>query len=137
MKVFVDTSVWFAATVANDYHNAQAKALLRAMTSPITTDHVLVESWSLIARRNDFQAAERFLTRALRSGLEVIVVGRDDLARAIELGSAFSDQRFSIIDRTCFVVMERLGITKAASFDNDFAIYRYGPDRRNAFEIVR
>lgn len=32
--------------------------------------------------------------------------------------------------------MERLGCRRAASFDTDFAIYRYGADRRQAFEIV-
>jgi hypothetical protein len=33
--------------------------------------------------------------------------------------------------------MERLGIVRAASFDNDFAVYRYGGGRGKAFEIVR
>jgi len=33
--------------------------------------------------------------------------------------------------------MERLGVTQAASFDNDFAVYRYGRHRDRAFEIVR
>jgi len=36
-----------------------------------------------------------------------------------------------------FAVMERLGIKQAASFDPDFAIYRYGHNRERAFEIVR
>jgi predicted nucleic acid-binding protein len=34
------------------------------------------------------------------------------------------------------VVMERLGITRVASFDDDFAVYRYGRSRARAFEIV-
>jgi hypothetical protein len=33
--------------------------------------------------------------------------------------------------------MERLGITRVASFDRDFAIYRYGPNRDRAFEVLR
>lgn len=32
--------------------------------------------------------------------------------------------------------MHRLGITRVASFDKDFAVYRFGPDRRKAFDIV-
>jgi len=32
-----------------------------------------------------------------------------------------------------FAVMERLGIKQAASFDPDFAIYRYGHNRERAF----
>jgi hypothetical protein len=33
--------------------------------------------------------------------------------------------------------MERLGIVQAASFDDDFAIYRFGRSRDRAFEIIR
>jgi predicted nucleic acid-binding protein len=41
------------------------------------------------------------------------------------------------VDRTSFAVVERLGITQVASFDNDFAVYRYGRNRDRAFEIIR
>ena len=43
----------------------------------------------------------------------------------------------SIVDRTSFAVMERLGLTEAASFDYDFAIYRYGRNRDRAFRILK
>jgi hypothetical protein len=33
--------------------------------------------------------------------------------------------------------MERLGLTRAASFDDDFAVYRYGRGRDKAFEVLR
>jgi hypothetical protein len=33
--------------------------------------------------------------------------------------------------------MRRLGIEKAASLDDHFAVYRYGPNRRRAFIVVR
>jgi predicted nucleic acid-binding protein len=41
------------------------------------------------------------------------------------------------VDRTSFAVMERLGIIRAASFDADFAVYRYGRKRDRAFEVLR
>ena len=53
------------------------------------------------------------------------------------IGEAFHDQNFSIVDRTSFAVMERLGINRAASFDDDFAVYRYGRSRERAFEVIR
>ena len=31
--------------------------------------------------------------------------------------------------------MERLGITDALALDTDFRIYRYGPERRQAFIV--
>jgi hypothetical protein len=33
--------------------------------------------------------------------------------------------------------MRRLGIERAASLDDDFAIFRFGPNRRQAFTVVR
>jgi predicted nucleic acid-binding protein len=33
--------------------------------------------------------------------------------------------------------MERLGVNRVASFDDDFAIYRYGRNRERAFEVLR
>ena len=48
---------------------------------------------------------------------------------------AFSDQSFSLSDRTSWAVMERLGIHEAVSLDNDFRIYRFGPDRRRFFTV--
>ena len=60
-----------------------------------------------------------------------------DMQAAWAIGEAFSDQEFSIVDRTSFAAMERLGLTRVASFDVHFAIYRYGRNRDRAFEILR
>jgi predicted nucleic acid-binding protein len=57
--------------------------------------------------------------------------------RAWAIGQAFPDQDFSLVDRTSFAVMERLGITRVASFDDHFAVYRFGPRRDRAFEVLR
>jgi len=42
-----------------------------------------------------------------------------------------------MVDRPSFAVMRRLGVERAASFDGDFAIFRFGPNRRHAFTISR
>jgi predicted nucleic acid-binding protein len=60
-----------------------------------------------------------------------------DLRAAWAIGDVFPDQDFSVVDKTSFAVMERLGVTRAASFDSDFATYRYGRRRDRAFEILR
>ncbi len=63
-------------------------------------------------------------------------VGAADLEVAWSVGSAFPDQDFSIVDRTSFAAMLRLGLRRVATFDRDFAVFRFGPGRRQAFDVV-
>lgn len=137
MSLFVDTSVWYAAADRSDRSNARAQEILAAETRLVTTDHILVESWMLLRHRIHRRAAEAFWD-GLRSGVARIEsVGTADLHAAWAIGRAFADQDFSLVDRTSFAVMERLGIHRAASLDNDFAIYRFGPGLSRAFRVVR
>ncbi len=137
MTVFVDTSVWYGAVDAGDAYNERARELLEGISEPILTDHVLIETWRLVSSRIHRRAAEGFWLgiRSGVAGLEKVTASDLDLAWAI--GEAFPDQDFSIVDRTSFAVMQRLGITQAASFDDHFAVYRYGRKRDRAFEIIR
>ena len=137
MTVFIDSSLWFAAIVAADRHNDRAKESLSRERQRLTTDHVVIETWLLLNSRYRRDAAEQFWAEIRRGIAEVHIVTADDLEAAWAIGEVFADQLFSIVHRTSFVVMERLGIARAASFDDDFLIYRFGPDRKRAFEIVR
>jgi predicted nucleic acid-binding protein len=137
MSLFVDTSAWYAAVDAGDGSHRQATKILAAGAPLVTTDHVLAETWLLLRYRLGRQAAERFW-EGLRAGAATIaVVGEADLEAAWAIGQTFSDQDFSIVDCTSFAVMQRLGIDRVASFDDHFAVYRYGRNRNRAFEVVR
>jgi predicted nucleic acid-binding protein len=137
MSLFVDTSIWFAAANATDLSNARAKAILNSGELLVTTDHVLVETWTLLRYRLHRDAAERFW-EGMRSGVAAIEpVGMADLEAAWQIGISWQDQDFSIVDRTSFAVMRRLGIERAASLDDHFAVFRFGPQRRQAFIVVR
>lgn len=82
-------------------------------------------------------AAERFWD-GMRSGVAMLEpVGVADLEAAWQIGLAWRDQDFSLVDRTSFAVMRRLGIERAASLDEHFAIFRFGPQNRRAFTILR
>jgi predicted nucleic acid-binding protein len=136
LTVFVDTSAFYAAIDAGERDHVRATEVLRAADALLTSDHVLIESWVLIKARGGRPAAERFWG-AVRDGLATVEsVLPGDLDAAWRMGEAFPDQDFSIVDRTSFAVMERLGITTAASFDSHFWIYRYGPRRQHAFEVM-
>jgi uncharacterized protein len=136
VTLFVDTSAWYAAADADDSSNARSKEILGDDQPLLTTDHVLVESWLLVHHRLGRASAERFWD-AIRSGAATLEpVGAADLQAAWSIGQLFPKHDFSIVDRTSFAVMERLGIHSVATFDSDFAVYRFGRDRRRAFTVV-
>jgi uncharacterized protein len=137
MSLFVDTSIWYAAADSSDTDNSRAKTALSGGESLVTTDHVLIESWGLIHHRIGTHAARRFW-EVIRDGVaRVEIVGTADLNAAWRIGEEFPDQDFSIVDRTSFAVMRRLGIARAASLESDFAIFRFGPGKRQAFTVIR
>jgi uncharacterized protein len=137
VSLFVDTCIWYAAADTSDRSNVRAKAILRSGGALVTSDHVLVETWTLLHHRISRETAERF-SDGLRSGVATIEpIGLADLEAAWEIGLAWRDQDFSIVDRTSFAVMRRLGIEDVASLDEHFAVFRFGPKRRRAFHVVR
>ncbi len=137
MSLFVDTSTWYAAADRGDSAHQRATAVLSAGDRLVTSDHVLIETWTLLRHRLAGRAAERFWN-GLRGGVaDVECLGVADLEVAWEIGQQWADQAFSIVDRTSFAVMQRLGTLRVATFDDDFAIYRFGPNRQRAFEVVR
>ena len=137
MSLFVDTSAWYAAADTGDISNRRAQEILSGGELLVTTDHILVETWVLLRCRLNRNAAERFWD-GLRSGVAAIeLINEVDIEQAWLIGQAFPDQDFSIVDRTSFAIMQRLGIHRVASFDNDFAVFRFGPKRNRAFEVLR
>jgi predicted nucleic acid-binding protein len=137
MTLFVDTSVWYSAVDKWDVDNDRAKKILATGSPLLTTDHVLIETWLLVRNRIHRKAAEQFWD-GIRSGVAFVEpVGPADLEAAWQVGLAFRDQDFSLVDRTSFAVMRRLGVERVASFDNHFAVFRFGPKQRHAFTIVR
>ena len=136
MSIFVDSSAWYAAAHRGDRNNSRAKRLLATDEQLVTSDHVLVETWRLIHHAISARAAEIFWD-GLRSGVATIEQTTSaDLEAAWAIGERFPDQNFSLVDRTSFALMERLGISRVISFDKDFAVFRYGRGRRNAFEVL-
>lgn len=136
MTIFVDSSIFMAAADRSERRSRDAKDLLQSADALVTSDHVLVETWLLLLRRLGFQAAERFW-EGIRAGVaRVELVGHGDVEVAWRIGELFADQHFSLVDRTSFAVMERLGVHRAASFDSHFSIYRFGARRDRAFTVL-
>ena len=128
-RVFVDTSAFFAHLVAEDRHHAQARALFeraaRESWTLVTTNAVVSESYTLIRvrARNGRELAVAFLDD-IRDGLCAVErVGPIDEARATDLLRQYGDKSFSFCDALSFMAMERLGLTEALAFDEDFRSY--------------
>ncbi len=103
----------------------------------MTSDHVLVDTWLLLNARLHRGAAERFWEE-VRGGVAALEpVAAADLEVAWAAQRDFPDQPFSLVDRTSFAVMLRLGLSRVATLDHHFAVFRFGRDLRQAFEIVR
>jgi predicted nucleic acid-binding protein len=102
----------------------------------VTSDHILVETWLLLAHRLGQSTAEAFWDAIRGGAASVEPVGLADLEVAFAIGEAFPDQDFSIVDRSSFAVMQRLGVFRAATLDEHFAVFRFGRNRTRAFEIV-
>ena len=136
MSVFVDTSAWYAVADAGDTSHERAAALLKQYSGDlVTSDHVLIETWFLTAGGVGSSVADQ-LVESIRKGLAwVEAAGLVDLEVAAEIGRAFPDQDFSLVDRTSWSIMERLGIHRAVAFDVDYFIYRFGSQRNRAFTI--
>ena len=129
--------MFYAAADRSDRSNARAKDVLSAGERLLTSDHVLVETWFLLAHRLGRTSVERYWEAIRAGGASVEPVAAADLEVAFAIGEEFPDQDFSIVDRTSFAVMQRLGVFRAASLDEHFAIFRFGRNRRRALEIVR
>lgn len=101
----------------------------------MTSDHVLIETWLLVAGRQDVATADNLIENLRRGIARVEPPGLSDLQVAAEIGRAFPDQDFSIVDRTSWAIMERLGVRQAIAFDFDYFIHRFGPLRDQALTV--
>ena len=137
MTAFVDSSVWFSAVNGRDAQHRRAKSILVSAPALVTSNVVLAETWRLLRQRVHFRAAEAFWRTIRRGAAQVEIVTAGDMEAAWLIGERFPDQDFSLADRTSFAMMERLHIQTAASFDDHFAIYRFGRRKSEAFEVLR
>lgn len=136
MSVFVDTSAFYAAADSTDANHARVRDAFEREQPLVTSTLVLAESWRLLSHRLGRGPAQAFWSAARDGAVEMVTVGASDLDRAWRIARDFPDQAFSLVDMTSFSVMERMGLARVAAFDQHFAVYRYGPRRDRAFELV-
>ncbi len=121
MKVFVDTSAFYALASAGDEFHSRARVvyegLLREDVELLTSSYVLVESFALIQARLGFPVLRDFVS-SLEDLLRIIWVDEELHRRAWELLQ--ERQTVSLVDCTSFLIAEDEGC-RVFAFDEDFA----------------
>jgi len=126
--IFVDTAAFLAIENRRDAHHAEAltfkDSCLRSAETFITSDYVLDESYTIIRLRAGHAIAVQF-GEALRTSrlLRIEYITPEIIEAAWRLFKAFADHDFSFTDCTSFVLMERLRISTAFTFDAHFRQY--------------
>ena len=131
---FCRSSVWYAAANIRDRQNRRAKIMLSSVADPLLSDHVLVETWGLLNSRihrgrPSNSGSGSGTVRAGRKGHRARSRTRVDHRRDIPRSGLFPCRPHQLRRDGA------LGLTRAASFDDDFAVYRYGRNRDRAFEV--
>jgi len=125
MKLFVDTSAWFALNDRKDQHYARAAGFMRSLKDKpvlfLTTDYIVDETLTLLRFRISHREATAFLRLFERSPQIVREqVTSDHLRRAEEIFSGYRDKLWSFTDCVSFAFMEERGLEDAFAFDANF-----------------
>jgi predicted nucleic acid-binding protein len=128
-RLFVDTSAWFALANRADPDHESARETLDSFPGRlVTSSYVFDETVTLCLYRLGHGVAMR-LGEKLRSGdlADVVRVTIADETEAWTLFRQRADKDYSFTDCISFVLMRRMGISRAAAFDDDF--------RREGFSV--
>ena len=129
--VLVDTSAWLAIYNQKDKYAREAAQFRKMHPTLLTTNFIIDEIITLVLNRAGYHAAvhtgEDLWSEKLA---KIIYLTHADELAAWELFKKYNDKKFSFTDCTSFVVMLRLGLTTAFTFDDDFVqtnLFRRAP----------
>jgi len=123
-KIFIDTGAFLAKEIAADQHHAAAADLWRELSAArvalYSSEHVLDESVTLLARRTSYAWAAEWGRDALASGIVWLRSEKADWDAALAQMRKFADQGVSFTDSLSFVLMRREGLREVFGFDGHF-----------------
>jgi predicted nucleic acid-binding protein len=126
-QVLVDTGAWYALADRQDANHEAAVAIQSVIVAQrprlFTTNFIIDETYTLLRTRLTQSAAVRFLDYLRASTVAIVRISTTDESAAEDLLRRFIDKRFSYTDATSFVVIEKLGIATAFTFDRNFTEY--------------
>jgi len=126
--IFVDTSYFHAFFEPQDENHSRALDAAREFRGRhlpdllITTDLVVLETITLARRRGTHRRAV-FVGDHLfnEKSARIYRTSFEEQRGAFEILRKYQDKEYSTTDCLSFLVMEKLGITEALTFDSDFS----------------
>ncbi|MDH5768205.1 MAG: PIN domain-containing protein [Nitrospirota bacterium] len=123
MRIFVDTSAFYALLDRDDSNHQKAKKIWPSIVNPentlVTTNYIVVESFALLQHRLGIEALRGFQEDILPLvNIEFIDSGIHRSAVSALL--AASKRKLSLVDCVSFEIMRSLGMKTAFAFDPHF-----------------
>lgn len=123
-SVFIDTSAFYALLDERDRWNSEAQRQFTVVTDErrplVTSNLVVAETHVLLLRALGRAAALRWLDSL---DINLIFQTEADHGEVYQLLARYEDKNFSYTDAFSFVVIERLGLGAAFTFDAHFRQY--------------
>jgi predicted nucleic acid-binding protein len=123
MRIFVDTSAFYALLDRDDDNHAKARdawtELLDSGAVAVTSKYVLVETVALLQRRLGLEAVRAF-EDAIVPTLHVEYVTGELHRLGMAALLVASRRRLSLVDCISFEIMRRNGISSSFTFDSHF-----------------
>lgn len=123
MTTFADTSALYAVLDADDAFHERARAAWSSLLSEdetlVATNYVLLETFALVQARLGIDAVRGFSDDLLPL-VRTAWVTQEDHRGAVQALLAADRRELSLVDCSSFLVMRKLGLESAFTFDEDF-----------------
>ena len=123
--IFADTTALAALLLPPDANHKRARAWIEQNSQQqiLTTDYIIDELYTILLARSKskswtIDAVSRFQSSKWIS--ELVFITREDFYQAEQIFLAYEDKGWSFTDCTCKIVITRLGIPQAFTFDEHF-----------------
>lgn len=124
-SLFVDTGAFLAKEIVSDQHHDAANTFWREIARDrprlYSSEHVLDETATLLARRTTYAWAAQWGHDVLSAGIEWLPSESQDLLNAFGLMKKFADQAVSFTDSLSLVLMKKAGLRDVFGFDGHFS----------------
>lgn len=120
--IFIDAGGWIARFYSADqYHVAASRWFRQNKQTLVTTDYIIDEALTLMRARGEPRLALKLGALFFGGGLaSIYYLTEDDIQAAWQVFRTYTDKEWSFTDCTSKVIVGKLGITHAFSFDQHF-----------------